>query len=426
VSINERWQEIRTGFALPFWVANGTELFERLAYYGLSAVLAIYLHERLGFSEEQTGSLQGIFGFVVWFLPIFGGALADRLGYRRILSFAYLVLSVGYFLIGSIGAGWMAPVRSAVPLYWVVLVILMIPAMGPGLVKPVVAGTTARASTEAMRSVGFSIYYTIVNIGGALGPLVASGVRSSLGVERVFYMSALFAFAMFLVTVLFFRELPVPAEHQVQTVGAAARNMVKVLTNIRVVTFLLLFSGFYIVFWQVYVALPLYVRGYVDPHLAIDALISIEGFGVIALTVIVAWLTRRLKPITTMASGVLITSLSWLLLTVSGSTPFIAATLVGIAIGELTQAPRYYEYVSKLAPKGQEATFIGFAFLPIAVGYLVGGPLGGWLVRYFGTVVHRPSAMWFVVSAIGVLTAGALWMYDRIFMGKQKAEVSAQ
>ncbi len=93
MSLSQRWQEVRTGFAPPFWIANGTELFERLAYYGLQAVLAIYLHERLRFSEEQTGLLQGVFGFVVWFLPIFGGALADRFGYRRILSLAYLVLS---------------------------------------------------------------------------------------------------------------------------------------------------------------------------------------------------------------------------------------------------------------------------------------------------------------------------------------------
>jgi proton-dependent oligopeptide transporter, POT family len=424
VSLSQRWQEIRTGFAPPFWVANGTELFERLAYYGLQAVLAIYLHERLRFSPEQTGLLQGVFGFVVWFLPIFGGALADRFGYRRILSLAYLVLSIGYFLVGSITAGWLAPVRAAIPLYWVVFVILMIPALGPGLVKPVVAGTTARASTEAMRSLGFSIYYTIVNVGGALGPLVASGVRTTLGVESVCYMSALFALAMFVVTTVFFRELPVPAGHQVVTVGAAARNMGKVLLNGRVVAFLLLFSGFYIVFWQVYVALPLYIRGYVDARSPIDALISIEAFTVIGLTVAVAWLTRRLSPIATMAAGVLITSLSWLLLTISGSTPFIAAALVGVAIGELTQAPRYYEYVSLLAPKGQEGTFIGFAFLPIAIGFLIGGPLGGWLVRYFGTVVHRPAAMWFVVSGIGVLTAASLWVYDRIFMRK-KAEASA-
>ncbi len=422
MSLRDRLQEIRTGFALPFWVANGTELFERLAYYGLSAVLAIFLHERLRFSEEETGLLQGVFGFVVWFLPIFGGALADRLGFRRILSLAYFVLAGGYFLIGSITADWLAPVRAAIPLYWVVFVILMIPALGPGLVKPVVAGTTARASSETMRSVGYSIYYTIVNVGGALGPLLASEVRRSLGVESVFYMSALFAALMFVATLLFFRDLPVPAEHQVQTVSAAARNMVRVFRNLRVMLFLVIFSGFYVVFWQMYVALPLYVRGYVKADSPIDALISIEGFAVIAFTVVVAWLTRRLRPITTMASGVLITSLAWLLLTVSGHTLFIAATLVGVAIGELTQAPRYYEYISKLAPKGQEATFIGFAFLPIAIGYLVGGPLGGWLVRYFGEGLRKPAAMWYVVTLIGVATAAALVAYDRVVKPPEKAE----
>ena len=414
MSFTQRFKEIREGFQMPFWVANGTELFERLAYYGAQAVLAIYLHEHLRFSEEQTGLLQGVYGFVVWILPIFGGALADLLGFRRILSLAYLVLAIGYFLIGSITAPWLAPVRAAIPLYWVVFVILMVPALGPGLVKPVVAGTTARGSSEAMRSLGYSIYYTIVNVGGALGPLVGSGVRSSFGIESVFYASALFAGAMFVVTVLFFRELPVPAEHQVRTLRAVARNMGQVLRNVRVVGFLLIFSGFYVVFWQVYVALPLYIRGYVDRQSPIDALISIEGFGVIAMTVLVALATRKLRPVTTMAAGVLITALSWLLLTVSGSIPFIAATLVGIAIGEVTQAPRYYEYISRLAPKGQEGLYLGFAFLPIAIGYLIAGPLGGWLVRYFGTVVHRPSAMWFVVAAIGVVTAAALWLYDRL------------
>jgi POT family proton-dependent oligopeptide transporter len=414
VSVAQRVKEIREGFQLPFWVANGTELFERLAYYGAQAVLAIYLHEHLRFSEEQTGLLQGVYGFVVWILPIFGGALADLLGFRRILSVAYLVLAIGYFLIGSITAPWLAPVRAVLPLYWVVFAILMVPALGPGLVKPVVAGTTARGSSEAMRSLGYSIYYTIVNVGGALGPLVGAGVRGSFGIESVFYASALFAGAMFVVTVLFFRELPVPAEHQVRTVGAVVRNMGQVLRNLRVVGFLLIFSGFYVVFWQVYVALPLYIRGYVDRQSPIDALISIEGFGVIAMTVLVALATRKLRPVTTMAAGVLITALSWLLLTVSGSTPFIAATLVGIAIGEVTQAPRYYEYISRLAPKGQEGLYLGFAFLPIAIGYLIAGPLGGWLVRYFGVVVRRPSAMWFVVAAIGVVTAAALWLYDRV------------
>ena len=251
-----RLTEIRQGFAPAFWVANFTELFERLAYYGLQAVLAIYLHERLGLSDADTGSVQGTFGFVVWFLPIIGGALADRFGFRRTLAAAYAILAAGYFLFASIGGAWLAPVRAALPMYWLVLVILMVPALGPGLVKPVVAGTIARASAENVRSLGYSIYYTIVNIGGMLGPLLASFVRTSLGPEAVFIMSGSFSAAMFLVTVLTFREPPRVAGTEVTSVGQTLRNMGTVLRNLRFVTFLLIFSGFYVVFWQVYIALP--------------------------------------------------------------------------------------------------------------------------------------------------------------------------
>src|SRR5208282_734942 len=148
LSIRQRLEEIRTGFEPAFWLANVSELFERLAYYGAFSSLANYLHETLQFSVEQTGSLTGFFGGLVWFLAIVGGALADRLGFRRALSLAYLVLTCAYFLLGSIGAPWMSPLRDSVPLWWLVLFILMLPALGISLVKPCVVGTTARASAE--------------------------------------------------------------------------------------------------------------------------------------------------------------------------------------------------------------------------------------------------------------------------------------
>ena len=125
--LQQRLREIGEGFQPAFWVANATELFERLSYYGQQAVLAIFLHEQLKFTVEETGRLQGFFGFVVWFLPILGGTLADRFGFRRSLSTAYLILSIGYFLLGSLSAGWMAPLREAFPLYWLVFAILMVP-----------------------------------------------------------------------------------------------------------------------------------------------------------------------------------------------------------------------------------------------------------------------------------------------------------
>ena len=206
MSFAQRWRDIRTGFERPFWVANISELFERLSYYAAFASLARYLHEVLRFPVEQASTLTGFFGGLVWFLAVFGGTVADRMGFRRALSLAYLILSCSYFLLGSLGAPWLAPIRDNVPLIALATVILALPALGIALVKPSVVGTTARASKENVRSIGYSIYYTLVNIGGAAGPLVASYVHQHMRVENVFRVAALSVFLMFIAVLLFFRE----------------------------------------------------------------------------------------------------------------------------------------------------------------------------------------------------------------------------
>src|SRR6202050_1048765 len=235
LTFSQRFEEIRTGFERPFWVANISEIFERLSYYGAFASLALYLQEKLNFSAEQTGTLTGIFGGMVWFLAIFGGAAADRLGFRRALSIAYLILAAAYFLIGSIGASWLAPVRNAVPLELFVGFILILPALGIALVKPCVVGTTARASKPNVRSIGYSIYYTLVNIGGAAGPYYASWAHRHLGVESVYRVAALSVFAMFFFVLFFFREPRQPGDAPPPSTAKVARNFCTVVGNYRLV-----------------------------------------------------------------------------------------------------------------------------------------------------------------------------------------------
>src|SRR6516165_12029929 len=203
MSFAQRWRDIRTGFERPFWVANISELFERLSYYAAFASLARYLHEVLQFPTERVGTLTGFFGGLVWFLPVFGGTLADRMGFRRALALAYLILSCAYFLLGSLGAPWLAPLREAVPLGLLVAFVLALPAWGVALVKPSVVGTTARASKENVRSIGYSIYYTLVNIGSTAGPLVASYVHRHMAVENVFLVAAASVFLMFFGVLIF-------------------------------------------------------------------------------------------------------------------------------------------------------------------------------------------------------------------------------
>ena len=416
MSFTQRLSEIRSGFEPAFWVANFTEIFERIAYYATTAVLAIYLTEQLHFSSELTGWLVGTFGLVVWFLPILGGTLADRFGFRRALMFAYLVMTVGYFLLGSLSAPWMESVRHALSDRWLVLAVLMIPALGPGVVKPCVAGTTARASAENVRSLGYSIYYTLVNIGGALGPIIAFLVRKQLGlgIASVFRVAASSVFLMFWTTLFFYREPARSGEQRVGSVWTALKNMFVVLGNVRFVSFLVIFSGFFVIFWQQYISMPLFVRKYVNPNADVDLLLSVDPIVVISCQILVTYLTRKLPAFTTMTLGFLITSLAWILMAIHPTVPMVAVTLVGVALGEITQVSRYYEYVSRLAPPGQQGLYMGYAFLPIAIGYFIAGPLGGFLVQHYGEAGHRPQQMWWVIAAIGILSTLLMLAYDRI------------
>ncbi|HWR16725.1 MAG TPA: MFS transporter [Terriglobales bacterium] len=467
MSISQRWQEIRTGFERPFWVANVTEIFERIAYYGAFSSLAIYLQETLNFSTQQTGTLTGIFGGLVWFMAVFGGAAADRLGFRRALSIAYLVLGVAYFLIGSIGAPWLAPVRDMVPLGLFVGVILALPAIGVALVKPCIVGTTARASSENVRSIGYSIYYTMVNVGGFLGPLVAAWAHKHMGVQNVYRVAAIAVFAMFFVVLFFFKEPRKAGDAPPPSVAEVARNFCVVLGNYRLVLpvlaiavlvgiasmvwhfsvpwwawlilvaaflagiskfmwFLVLFTGYWIVFWQQFISVPGYVHRFIDPDVSVELILAVDGLTVITLTIAVNALTRKIPALMAVIVGTVITSMAWVVLALVPTVWGAVLSIFVLALGEITQSPRYYEYISRLAPPGQQGTYMGFAFLPIGIGSLIGGWFGGKMAHYYGEVVNKPSGMWLVFTGVGLATALILFIYDRVARPAHPDEAAAR
>jgi POT family proton-dependent oligopeptide transporter len=413
MSLAQRLEEVRTGFERPFWVANISEIFERLAYYGAFASLANYLRETLSFPTEQTGTLTGIFGGAVWFMAIFGGAIADKLGFRRALSLAYAILAGAYFLLGSIGAPWLSAVRNAVPLSLFVGFILILPALGIALVKPCVVGTTARASRENVRSLGFSIYYTMVNIGGLLGPFAGSLARQYLGAGKIFLIAAAAVFAMFFFVLAFFREPKKADDMPIPTIGETLRNFGTVLGNPKFMLFLLIFTGYWIVFWQQWIVMPVFLHEYVNKDIDVERILMTDSIIVITCTILVNYLTKKIPAFSAIILGTFITGISWLILAFRPSLWGAVAAIVVLAIGEIVHQPRYYEYVSRLAPAGQQGTYMGFAFLPLGIGSLVGGWFGGKVLHHFGEVMHRPQRTWFVITGVGLVTTVLLLIYDR-------------
>lgn len=462
MSFSDRLQQIKTGFERPFWVANITELFERLSYYAVFTVMVRYLHENLNFSAEEASTLSGQFGGWVWFLAIFGGTIADKLGLRRALALAYLILSGSYFLFGSLASPWLGPVRAAMPLSALVTIVLILPALGVALVKPSVVGTTARASKENVRSLGFSIYYTLVNVGGAAGPYTASWVQNHMRIENVFRIAAFSVFLMLFVVLIFFREPRRAEDAPPPSISQTIKNFCVVLGNYRLILpvflvaivlkifasffgfavpwyvwlglfllvlgglnrfmwFLVIFSGYWIVYWQEFLTLPLFVHDYIDPKADTSFMLGTGPVMVILLTVVISILLQKVPAFRAVTLGTLVSALAWIPLIVHPSVPMAYVALAGVALGEIILSPRYYEYVSRLAPPGQQGTYLGFAFMPIGIGSLVGGWFGGKLIHHFGEVTHRPTGMWWIVTGVGVLTALLLWIYDRMLTPKEEA-----
>lgn len=164
---------LRDNFQASFWTANIMELFERIAYYGQAAVLSIYLRDYLHFTEGSAGTLSSIFGGLLYGLPIFAGAIIDKIGFRKSFLFAFSVLSIGYSTLG-----FTYNFANDTNLFFIVLFLLVFTAIGGSFIKPSVLGTINYTTTEKSKTMGYSIYYWLVNIGGALGPIIAFFFRT--------------------------------------------------------------------------------------------------------------------------------------------------------------------------------------------------------------------------------------------------------
>jgi dipeptide/tripeptide permease len=429
---------ITRDFPRTFWTANVMELFERAAYYGLMSVLAIYLTGRketggLGFTESAVGFLQSIVYAATYIIPILGGALADRYGYRRMLLFAFSLLATGYFAAGHMSS------------YAAVFMALLLMATGAGLFKPIISGTIARTTDERTSAIGFGIYYWMINLGAFLAPLVVS-VLKGFSWQAVFTASAAYTAAMLLPAIFLFRDPPLPENRKTlkEILGGAA----EVLSDARFVLMIVVYSGFWVLYFQNFGSVLWYLRDFVDRapvSAAVTSWFSAIGLPVkfvfdaehvtvinagmiILLQVIVSRIVRDRPALPTMVAGMVLGMLGFVCLAISQSPWILILGIAIFSIGEMTAHPKYYSFVGLIAPQDRKAVYMGYSFLYGILGSLLGSNIGAFLYeRILKPVIGMPEAgararlFWLIFAALDVVAVFGLIMFNRAF-GKDTPE----
>ncbi len=412
-----------------FWTAILMEFFERGSYYGVMSVLSVYLvltpgDGGLGFSKESVGVIKSTITPLLYFLPILSGAIGDRFGYRKVLFFAFATMSAGYWLCGFSNT------------YPTVFGSLLLVALGAGFFKPMISGTLARVTDESNASLGFGIFYWSINLGAFLFPLVFVPYLKTLSYNYIFFMAAIGTGWLLLLNYFVYRE---PARLQAaKPLRQVFAEMITVLRDYRFILMIVIYSGFWIMYFQVYDSVLWYLKERVDmsgfnrlvnhllsfftenPAWRFDAehVTVMNAGAIILLQLVVSGLVKKYRALPTMIFGIALGSVGMGLLAVSPSGWIFLSAMFIFTLGEMIAHPKFIAYVGLIAPEDKKALYQGWSFLYGVIGSFVGGILGAALYVYFVEGLGRPSLLWITFSLIGVVTICGLLLYNRFLVKK--------
>lgn len=466
-----------------FWTSNTIELFERWAWYGFYLAFPIFLvgstdTGALGFSNGQKGAIMGTGSALLYFLPVLTGAIADKVGYKKMLLLAFAIYMSGFYMINifdSYGLIYFAFV-------WI--------CVGGAFFKPIIQAMIAKTTDEETASIGFGIFYMMVNVGGFIGPFIA-GALLKLSWDYVFYMSIVTIGINVLITLFIFKE---PGREKDDT--TLGRNIIQALKDIwitlqnwKFVMFLVIMILFWTAFNQLYYSFGIFVDQWIDTAVVYDGLhavwpwlaetigdkgtisavsmTSMDSFFIIIFQIVVSAFVMRFRPLAAMMGGILVLSGGLGLMFSTQSGWLILLGVLIFALGEMGSSPKFSEYVGRIAPAKQKALYMGTSFLPYAAGHKLAGWLSGDFYegisdKYFllqKEVAQRglnfpkeytaeftkndfftqasekmgmsqmeltnflwqnynPSNIWMVFSGIAVSAVIFLWLYDRFVIGR--------
>ena len=380
-------------FPKTFWVANTIELFERWAWYGFYMLFANYLTGStdmggLEFSQTEKGHIMGMGTAFLYFLPILTGSIADRYGYKKVLFISFIIYTTAFIAL---------PIFDS---FWSVFAIFLYLAVGAALFKPVISATIAKTTTDETASIGFGIFYMMVNVGAFIGPLVTLMFKNA-SYDFVFYISA--AVVAFNFILLFFYKEPErekSTESLLQSIKTIFINIGEVLKDKTFVIFLFIVAGFWTMYNQLFFTLPVFISQWVDTssifdffnqhlpffsenygtadgQMAAEFITNADAMYIILFQIMVSSIIMRFRPLKSMTMGFLVCSIGMALTLVTQNVMFTLGAILIFALGEMAGSPKITEYIGRIAPANKKALYMGYSFIPVFLGNLFAGFISG-------------------------------------------------
>lgn len=439
-------------FPRAFWVANTVELFERAAYYGLFIAITLYLSRIIGFNDIQAGAIAGVFSALLYFLPTFTGAFADKIGFRKSLMLAFGLLTLGYVGLGLIPSFFQSAglveygevtkfngLNSSGARYAVLPVMALI-ILGGSFIKSVITGTVAKETTEINRARGYSIFYTMVNVGAFTGKTIVKPLRLSMGNEGLIWISYFSAVMTLLgLIVVFFMYKSSQTKGEGKSIGELWEGLIRVLSNTRLLVLILIITGFWMVQHQMYATMPKYVLRLAGEGASPSWYANVNPLVVFTTVAFITQLLRKKSALFSMIIGMFIMPVSALFMAagnlmpdgnILGMHPVAFMMVIGIGFQGLAESfisPRFLEYFSLQAPKGEEGLYLGFSHLHSFISSLLGFIMSGVLLdRYcpdpllfdsheeWAEAASNAHYIWFVFVGIALISAIALIIYGQV------------
>lgn len=416
----------RTPFPPVFWVANSIEILERFAYYGIYFGFGIYM-EQLGYSRGQLGIVQSIFLFISYSIPVISGTFADRFGFKKVLIVAYLAYLPSILLL------------LATKTFSGIVVTMLLIGFAAGIFKPLISATVRAVSDGSNKTLGFGIFYAMVNVGGTFGPIVAGHLRA-ISWSHAFIAAAISIVAMLLVTIFFYKEPP--REIEGSSLKEKFRDMGVALSDVKFAVFLALLGFFWwLPFWSFFNICAVYIDGNLDTARLYVNIKSVLGSGIagfishqdkdgvrrilgetigntgwfiIILQLFVSRTVEKWRAMPTFIGGLFMAALGFTIIAIAKVAP-PSLVLLGIfffAIGEMMASPRIQEYITWIAPKEKAGLYMGTNFLSVCIGGLTSGLYTG----LYGRVDHagHPEYVWYIMAVHFLLAIVVLNVFMRV------------